>query len=146
MAVSPNKARLKKLMGITGDVPRKMNVITISATTRQLSGEDSGAFVVMAGASPSTVLLPPPEAGLHFDIYAGTGQVHIIQATSDVINGNYRHNSNTTTLTRVAVSGKGKLTLHSSHRAIGDRLLFWSDGTNWWVDGIVNNALTEATL
>ena len=146
MAVQPNKARLKKLMSITSDVPRKMNIITVSATTKKLSAEDSGAFVILTGGSASTAILPAPEAGLHFEFYAGSAEVHIIQAGSNVIQGNYRHNTAATTIVRVAVEDKGKLTLHSSNRAIGDRLELWSDGTSWYVDGIVNNALTLGTV
>jgi len=146
MAISPNKARLKKLMGITDAVPRRLNVITVTATARILDADESGAFVLLTGGSPSTLTLPVPAAGLHYEVYIGSEQEHIVQAQSNVMQGNYRHNSATTTMTRIAVSNKGKLTLHSSGRAIGDRLQFWSDGTDWYVDGIVNNAVTQATI
>ena len=122
MAVTPNRQRLKKLMGITEEVPRRMNVISVTDATKVLSATDSGALVLMANASGiCTITLPAPDVGLHFEIYAAT-----------------------TTMTRIAVVDKKSITLHSSGRAIGDRLEFWSDGTNWYVDGIVNNTLTLA--
>ena len=145
MAVTPNSARLKKLMGITNDVPHRMNTITVTSTTRTLQPSESGAIVFLAGTA-CTVTLPAPADGLYYEFYSTTEVLHIVQAQTNVINGNYRHNSATTTMTRVAVVNQGKLTLHSSGRAIGDRLQFWSDGTNWWLDGIVNHALTVTTV
>tara|TARA_R110000851_G_scaffold91581_4_gene199905 strand:+ start:864 stop:1307 length:444 start_codon:yes stop_codon:yes gene_type:complete len=147
MAVTPNRQRLKKLMGITEEVPRRMNVISVTDATKVLSATDSGALVLMANASGiCTITLPAPDVGLHFEIYAATAQLHKIQTDSEatILQGNYRHNSATTTMTRIAVVDKKSITLHSSGRAIGDRLEFWSDGTNWYVDGIVNNTLTLA--
>jgi len=145
MAVTPNRQRLKKLMGITEEVPRRMNVISVTGATKVLSATDSGALVLMANAGGiCTITLPAPDVGLHFEIYAATEQEHVIQATAAILQGNYRHNSATTTMTRVAITDKTSLTLHNSGRAIGDRLEFWSDGTNWYVDGIVNNVLTLA--
>ena len=148
MAVTPNSARLKKLMGVTNEIPHRLNTITLSGTgaTKTLVAAESGAIVFMGGSDASTLTLPAPEDGLYFTVYATTALSHIMVATDDIFQGNYRHNSATTTMTRVAIADKGKLTLHASGRAIGDRLQFWCDGTNWWVDGIVNNALTEETL
>ena len=148
MAVTPNSARLKKLMGITNDVPHRVNTITLSGSgaTKTLVASESGAIIFMGGSDASTLTLPAVADGLYFEVYVTSAFLHIIQAQDDVLQGNYRHNSALTTMTRVAIADKGKLTLHSSGRAIGDRLQFWCDGTNWWVDGIVNNALTEATL
>ena len=157
MAVTPNLARLKKLMAeITTDIAMtgaRLNGLeqqTISLTgsgaTKQLEASDSGCVVFMSGSDPSTLTLPAVADGLRFTVYITSAQIHVIQAKSNVMQGNYRHNSATTTMTRVAIANKGKLTLHSSDRAIGDRLEFWCDGTNWYVDGIVNNALTEGTV
>ena len=147
MAVTPNRQRLKKLMGITEEVPRRMNVISVTDATKVLLATDSGALVLMANASGiCTITLPAPDVGLHFEIYAATEQAHKIQTDSEatILQGNYRHNSAGTTVLRVAVVDKKSITLDTSDRAIGDRLEFWSDGTNWYVDGIVNNALTLA--
>ena len=144
MAVTPNKARLKKLMGIT-DTPRRVEVVSIDSNTT-LAASQSGTIVFLGGGSATTLTLPAVEAGLHFEVYVTTEQQHVIAAQSNVMQGNYRHNTAATTIVRVAISDKGKLTLHSSGRAIGDRLLFWCDGTNWYVDGFVNNALTQGTV
>ena len=122
--------------------------ITLSGAgaTKTLTADDSGAIVFMGGSDASTLTLPAPADGLYFEVFATTALSHIVQATDDILQGNYRHNSATTTMTRVLIEDKGKITLHASGRAVGDRLQFWCDGTNWWVDGIVNNAVTLATL
>ncbi len=142
MAVTPNRQRLKKLMGITEEVPRRMNVISVTGATKVLSATDSGALVLMANAGGiCTITLPAPDVGLHFEIYAATEQLHKIQTDSEatILQGNYRHNTNATTIVRVAVVDKKSITL-GSNKAIGDRLEFWSDGTNWYIDGIINDA------
>ncbi len=148
MAVSPNSARLRKLMKETVDIARNVQVISLTGAgaTKTLAASESGAVILMGGSDESTLTLPPVTDGLWFKVFVTTEHEHVIQAQSDVMQGNYRHNSATTTMTRVAIADKGKLTLHSSGRAIGDTLEFYSDGTNWYVDGIVNNALTQATL
>jgi len=143
MAVSPNKARLRKLMGET-NTPRRVKVVSVSTDT-ELSADQSGSIIFLGGGSARTLTLPAISAGLTYEVYITTEHQHIIAAQTAVLQGNYRHNSATTTMTRVAIVNKKTLTLHSSGRAIGDRLQFWCDGTNWYVDGIVNNALTLGT-
>jgi len=135
-------------MKTTKDIGRNVEVISLtgSGATKILVAGESGSIILLGGSDASTVTLPPVEDGLWFKIYVTSEAQHVVKAQSDVMQGNYRHNSATTTMTRIAISDKGKLTLHSSGRAIGDTLEFYCDGTNWYVDGIVNNALTQATL
>jgi len=128
-------------MGITEEVPRRMNVISVTDATKVLLATDSGALVLMANASGiCTITLPAPDVGLHFEIYAATAQLHKIQTDSEatILQGNYRHNTNGATIARIAVVNKKSITL-GSNKAIGDRLEFWSDGTNWYIDGIIND-------
>ena len=51
MAVTPNSARLKKLMGLTNDVPHRLNTITLSGSgaTKTLVATESGAIIFMGG-------------------------------------------------------------------------------------------------
>jgi hypothetical protein len=126
------------------NTPRRVEVVTVKSNTT-LSETQSGSIIFLGGASATTLTLPAIDAGLFFEVYITSEQEHVISAQTAVLQGNYRHNSATTTMTRVAIADKKTLTLHSSGRAIGDRLLFWCDGTNWYVDGIVNNTLTQGT-
>jgi hypothetical protein len=102
MAVTPNKARLKKLMGIT-DTPRKLSVLNVSSDTTLTAGQ-SGTMIFLGGGSATTLTLPAVESGLHFEVYITTEQQHVIAAQDTVLQGNYRHNSATTTCTRIAIS------------------------------------------
>ena len=144
MAVSPNKARLRKLMGQT-NTPRRQQVISVTSNTT-LKDDQAGSIIFLGGGSATTLTLPAVSAGLHYEVYITTEEQHVIAAATNVMQGNYRHNSDATTMTRVAISNKGTLTLHSTGREIGDRLQFWCDGTNWYVDGIVNNLLGQGTV
>lgn len=125
---------------------RKTISLTGADATQTLTADDNGAIIFMGGSNASEVTLPAVQDGLWFEVYMTTAHEHIVKAKTNVMQGNYRHNSNSTTMTRVAISNKGKLTINSSHAKIGDRLQFWCDGTNWHVDGITNNVLVLGTV
>ena len=140
-----NKLQKDLLLNDT-KLPKIITFDGTDSTTKYLTSADNNSMVILRGATATTLVLPDIEFGLHYEVYVGTAQVHAVQARTNVINGNYRHNSASTTTTRVAVSNKGKLTFHATNVSIGDRLYFWCDGTYWWVDGMVYNALTLATI
>ena len=120
-------------------------VITLSGAgaTKTLVADDSGAIVQMGGSNQSTVTLPSVQAGLNFRFVATTAQAHKIDGGASVIEGGYHHNTNAATVARVAILNKSSLTLHNSNSAIADTLEFWSDGTSWYVSGIVNDVITQ---
>ena len=115
-----------------------------SGTTRVLTGADSGAIVRMGGSNASTATLPAAVAGLNFRFVAATEHAHVINGGATKIQGGYHHNTNAATVARVAVVDRSSLALHSSNAKIGDTLDMWCDGTNWYVSGIVNNAITQS--
>tara|TARA_R110002074_G_scaffold45569_3_gene117733 strand:+ start:214 stop:687 length:474 start_codon:yes stop_codon:yes gene_type:complete len=122
-------------------------VVTLSGAgaTETLSASDSGAIVNMGGSNASTVTLPAVGAGLSFRFVATTAHAHVINGGESVIEGGYHHNTNAATVARVAIVNKSALTLHNSNSAIADTLEFWSDGTSWYVSGIVNDVITQTS-
>ena len=133
MNQSTMKGTLQQVVSLTG-----------ASATKTLTADDSGAIVKMGGSNASTVTLPTVQAGLSFRFVATTAHAHIINGGATVIQGGYHHNSNGGTVARIAIVGKSTLTLHASFAAIADTLECWSDGTNWYVSGIVNDAISQA--
>ena len=124
---------------------RNQQIISVGAgETKTLSANDSGALVYLGGAGVATATLPTVAAGLNFKFYVTSAQVHIINGGATVIQGSYIHSTNKTGFAHVAIANKSTLTLHSSHPAIGDYLEFSCDGTNWYVDGVTNNAISQS--
>ena len=115
-----------------------------SSTTRVLTGADSGAIVRLGGSNFSTVTLPAVAAGLNFRFVAVTAFAHLINGGASVIEGGYHHNTNGSTLARVAIVNKVSLKLNASNPLIGDTLECWSDGVSWYFSAIVNHVITQA--
>jgi len=133
MNQSTMKGALQQVVSLTG-----------AGATKTLTADDTGAIVKMGGSNASTVTLPAVSAGLKFRFVAVTAFAHVINGGSSVIEGGYHHNTNAATVARVAILNKSSLTLHASNFKIGDTLEFWSDGTSWYVSGIVNDVITQA--
>jgi hypothetical protein len=133
MNQSTMKGALQQVVSLTG-----------AGATKVLTADDSGAIVKMGGSNASTVTLPAVSAGLKFRFVAVTAFAHVINGGSSVVEGGYHHNTNGATVARVAIVNKSTLTLHNSNSAIADTLEFWSDGTSWYVNGIVNDIITQA--
>tara|TARA_R110000851_G_scaffold17694_2_gene55991 strand:- start:24 stop:488 length:465 start_codon:yes stop_codon:yes gene_type:complete len=122
--------------------PATVISLTGAGATEVLTAESTGAIVKMGGSNASTVTLPAVEAGLSFRFVAVTAHAHVITGGAAVIEGGYHHNTNGATVARVAIVNKTTLTLHNSNSAIADTLECWSDGTSWYVSGIVNDAIS----
>ena len=133
-------------MTISGAAQNQRVIAVGIAETKVLTSADSGAFVTLAGsgAGVATATLPAVASGLRFTFMATTAHVHIINGGASVIQGSYFHSANKGTVAHVAIANKTSLTLHASNPAIGDTLEFWCNGTNWYVTGLVNNAITQA--
>ena len=146
MAVTPNSARLKKLMGITNDVPQRRKTISIDNTSRTLTDAESGSMVFLGGAGIATVSLPAMgEAGIYFDFVTTDVLRHVINGGAGLLQGCVHHNTAATTIGRVAVTNGVSITMHVSAQAIGDHIRITSNGTNWYVEGLTNAAVGIGT-
>jgi len=108
---------------------------------RVLTGADSGAIVRLGGSNLSTVTLPALAAGLNFRFVAVTAFAHKIQGGASKIQGGYHHNNNGTTCNHVPVANRTSIAL-GGNVVVGDTLEMWSDGVNWYVNGLINGAAT----
>ena len=146
MAVTPNSARLKKLMGITNDVPQRRKTLSIDNTSRTLTDAESGSMIFLGGAGIATVSLPAMgEAGIYFDFVTTDVLRHVINGGASLLQGCVHHNTAATTIGRVAVTNGVSITMHISAQAIGDHIRITSNGTNWYVEGLTNAAVSIGT-
>ena len=126
----------------------RLNVITVTATTKVLVAGDSGSRIVWAGGSAATVTLPAVASGLYFEIFAGTAQAHVLNGGASAMSGVAYDNTNSSTFAgtpvgqRLAINGGTSITL--ANAAIGDSVRVWSDGTSWFVKGWFNDSPTVA--
>jgi hypothetical protein len=126
---------------VVGDAHK---VITVSATTKVLSADDSGAVVFLAGGSAATATLPTVQSGLKFTFIVTSAQQHIINGGATLMKG---------MVTAVRAAGPqvsqqknsagNQITFNSSAQ-IGDRVDVVCDGTNWYVSGMTEEPVTFA--
>ena len=138
-------ARIKSLINENTNQLKRRNeeIISIGAAqTRVLTAADSGALVYLGGGGVATATLPAVAAGLNFRFYATSAQVHIVNGGAGVIQGSFHHNTNGSTMARVAVVNATTLALHSANPLIGDKFELSCNGTNWYLSGITNHTLS----
>jgi len=122
----------------------RRSTITVDSRTHVLTAADSSATVFFGGSGIGIANLPPVggSAGVWFEFMVTSVHRHIIQDTEgSKINGCIHHNTNGSTVARVNFSNASRVRLHTSNAAIGDKIRVWSDGTLWYVDGLVNDAV-----
>tara|TARA_R110000824_G_scaffold3394_9_gene16175 strand:- start:929 stop:1390 length:462 start_codon:yes stop_codon:yes gene_type:complete len=119
---------------------QKVISVTGAGTTKVLSASDSGAVILLGGADACTATLPKVKEGLNFTFYTTTEFRHVINGGAAVIQGCIHHNTNLATVARVAFTNASSITLHATNFKIGDKINVYCNGTNWYVDGLVNDA------
>ena len=117
----------------------------LEKTTKSLEPTASNA-VLLPVTIRQTFTLPDPtgSAGAQFTFIAGHASAHIITSPTDKMQGIITDYTNGATVARTAVADKNSITL--ANAAIGDRLNFISDGTNWYVEGQLNDTPTLGTV
>ena len=119
------------------------NVIGDGGTSAiALSQEQSGSVVVPTKAGAVTTTLPAVKSGLYYKFYSGSAQAHVITGGAAVIQGMIYDNTNGTTLAATDVADATTITI--ANGVVGDCLEFHCDGTNWYVEGRLNDTPTVA--
>tara|TARA_B100001094_G_scaffold323567_1_gene374686 strand:- start:67 stop:501 length:435 start_codon:yes stop_codon:yes gene_type:complete len=124
----------------SGTTVFKQNVRNISSN-ESLTLADSGAVIVPSGTA-RTITLPAvaSSAGFHVKILMGSDANHVVNGGGAKIQGFVYDNTNGTTHARTAITNKTSITLVNGER--GDVLNIHGDGTNFYVNGILNNTPT----
>ncbi len=121
----------------SGTTVFKQNVRNVSENV-SLSLADSGAVIVPTGGA-RTITLPAVanSAGFHVKILMGSDNNHIVNGGGAKIQGFVYDNTNGTTLARTTISNTTTITLANGER--GDVLNIHGDGTNFYVNGMLND-------
>jgi hypothetical protein len=128
---------------ITGEIRGSKKELVQVTTTLTLA--DSGAVLIPTGAA-KTFTLPAvaTAAGFHVTFQAGSAAVHVINGGGSKIQGAIFHNTNGTTLARQAATNASSITLNGTNPGVGDYFTIVGDGTNYYVFGWCNAAVTLA--
>ena len=118
----------------------------IKSTTVALTLADSGCVLAPTAASAQTFTLPAvaTAAGFQATFHAGSAQAHVINGGTALIQGAVFHNTNGTTLARQQVANRSAITLNATNPLVGDYFTIVGDGTNYYVYGWCNAAVTLA--
>tara|TARA_Y100000004_G_C8874022_1_gene394579 strand:+ start:196 stop:636 length:441 start_codon:yes stop_codon:yes gene_type:complete len=111
-------------------------------STITLTQEQSGSIIIPTKAGAVTTTLPAVKKGLYFKFFSGSAQLHVINGGAAVIQGLIYDNTNANTLAHNDVSDATSITI--ANGAVGDCLEFHCDGTNWYVEGRLNDTPTVA--
>ena len=127
-------------LALTGEFTGyKKDVLSATAT---LTLANSGAVLAPTGAAQTFTLPAVATAtGFHVTFHAGSAANHIINGGGAKLQGAIYHNTNGTTLARQAVTNRTSITLAG---AVGDYITIVGDGTNYYVFGWCNAAVTLA--
>jgi len=117
----------------------------VKATTVTLTIADSGCVLVPT-VEARTYTLPAvaDAAGWHVTFHAGSAHAHVINGGTSKIQGAVFHNTNGTSLVRQAVTDRSSITLNATNPLVGDYFTIVGDGTNYYVHGWCNAAVTFA--
>jgi len=127
-----------------GTLSNLKKVLNIGDASHQLTLADTGSFVVLSRAGATTLTLPAvaDSTGFHVHILFETAQNHVVTGGGAKIQGSVLDNANGSTLDRIAVSDITTITLANS--AAHDFIEIMGDGTNFYVNGILNDTPTLA--
>ena len=122
--------------------------ITVADTTRNLTSDESGAIIFMGGTGTTRVNLPPLSGSeMSFTFYSITATKGFV-ASSELaaayaanIHGVVHSNDNSTTLSRINMTGSTAITMGSSNGLIGDVIQIRSNLSQniWYITGLTND-------
>jgi len=124
-----------------GTLTNLKKVLNISDSSHQLTLTDTGSLVIVSNSSGATTLTLPAvadSAGFHVHIIFQTVEDHVVNGGGGKIQGSSLDNgAGTNTLARTDISDITTITLQNS--AAHDFLEIMGDGTNFYVNGILND-------
>ncbi len=99
-----------------------------------LDESDSGKSYILKAAAGVAVTLPAVKDGLEYEFTVGLAFAttdFTIVASTDVIQGGAIVNS-----VFVPAANENTISFVATAEALGDKIRIWSDGTNWYTEGV----------
>ena len=114
----------------------------IISTTTSLTPSQSGATLLPSATSAQTFTLPDPTSstGVYYTFVAGSAEAHVINCATAVISYAILSGAGYPSFGDSRLQGVISITLGAGGN-IGDTLNIVSNGTNWFVTGVVANSL-----
>jgi len=118
----------------------KADLIEVVTTTNVIEASETGKTFILNTATAFVSTLPAPAAGLEFTFRIGateptTSHTVVTNASANIINGNLCSPEDAAGSVSVAVDSD-TVSFIASKALHGDYAHFWSDGTNWYLDGM----------
>ncbi len=114
----------------------------VVTATNVITAEESGKTFYLSAAAGFTSTLPTAALGLvyHFVVKTAPTSVGytIVGSPADKIQGTVAANGAEDTVNGIAASDADNVILVANVALVGDTVTFKSDGTNWYVSGLVN--------
>jgi hypothetical protein len=134
-----NSARVRNVRTLAEKVQKPSDTEAVT-TTNVITAAESGTRFVLNSATAFVSTLPTPAAGLEYWFYIGateptTSHTVVTASSANIIVGNVV--SPEDALGSVAtVTDADTVTFVANKAVHGDYVHVWSDGTNWYLDGM----------
>jgi hypothetical protein len=119
-----------------------VDTVEVVTATNVLTAAETGTTYFLSAAAGFTTTLPTAAAGLRFKFIVKTAPTSngytITGSPADVIYGTVAASGAEATVNGITASAADNVILVANQALIGDTVEFYSDGTNWYVNGNVN--------
>lgn len=130
--------------------PVLTNFAEVVTATNVIAASENGATFYLNAAAGFQSTLPAPAMGLQFEfivqLVATSNGYTIVPASGTILFGSGQSGQGGASGQTTGSTGEGTITLVANQAAIGDRVSFKSDGTNWyfWASVALDAGLTCA--
>lgn len=119
--------------------PLGSNILVIT-TTHAVTAADNGTHFILNTATAFVTTLPLPQAGLEYWFHIGateptTSHTVVTNGSANIIAGNLS-SPDLASADMVIAADADVITFVASKALHGDYAHVWSDGTNWYLDGM----------
>lgn len=115
--------------------------VVVLTTTKTVAAFETGTHFILNTATAFVTTLPLPAAGLEFFFHIGateptTSHTVVTNGSANIIEGNLASPDMNAASDITTVADADIITFVASKALHGDFAHVWSDGTNWYLDGM----------
>lgn len=134
------QVRLKTNKGYDIIIPLSSNVLELT-TTHAVTPEDNGKHFILNATGAFVVTLPLPVVGLEYWFHIGateptTTHTVVTNASANIIAGNLATPDVNAATDVITVADADVISFVANKAVHGDFAHVWSDGVNWYLDGM----------
>ena len=134
-----NSARVRDVRTLAEKVQKPSDTEAVT-TTNVITAAESGTRFVLNSATAFVSTLPTPAAGLEYWFYIGateptTSHTVVTASSANIIVGNVSSPEDAAGSV-ATVTDADTVTFVANKAVHGDYVHVWSDGTNWYLDGM----------